>query len=180
MENALLAVNAIHEFGIDKADAFIALKNFSGIKRRAICHYKSDNLQLIEDYAHHPTEVNSIVSTILRQFANKKIWVVFQPHRYARLEKYLTQFAKELSCVDKVFITPVFAAWVNKNDVNSNSLASLLTTDVEVIYDNWQSEAKNILEKSEIENQSKIILILGAGDIDKLLNEMKNILFKNE
>ena len=182
MENALLAVNALSEFGIDKKDALKALNNFPGIKRRAICHYKAknDKLQLIEDYAHHPTEVNSIISTMLRRFPNKQLWVIFQPHRYARLEKYLTQFAKELSNANKIFITPVFAAWVNKNHIDSNSLARLITTKVDLISHNWKTEAKKILTEARQNDSAKILLVLGAGDINQLLNEMKNILFENE
>ncbi len=178
MENALLAVNAIAKFGIDKKLAFQSLYDFSGIKRRAVNHFgdKNSQLQIIEDYAHHPTEVYSIISTLKRCYPDKELWVVFQPHRYARLEKYLQRFADELSHAHKVFVTPVFAAWVASNHVNHESLVNLITTDAETITANWNQEAQNIITALNYSSSKKILLILGAGDINKLLIEIKNII----
>ncbi|UDQ99182.1 Mur ligase domain-containing protein [Lentisphaerota bacterium WC36G] len=172
MENALLAAYAVNEFGVCIKDAIKALENFSGIKRRAIKHFQSDKLTIIEDYAHHPTEVHSIVSTVKRCNPNKEIWIIFQPHRYARLEKYLNEFAKELSCANRVFIAEVFAAWVEKNDVDSSTLCKLITVPSENITINFDLESKKIIQKIDKSDNEKIILILGAGDIDKLLNKI--------
>ena len=122
-----------------------------------------DEMIFLEDYAHHPTEVRSSIELVRTLYPGKELHVVFQPHRYARLERFFEGFCAALDLADQVTVTPVFAAWCESGEVDSAALASRLRKGV--CYEGtWRSLAGEL--KSEKGN--KVILLLGAGDISEL------------
>ncbi len=163
--NANVAIKVSEKLGVSRKNAEFAMNSFSGVARRMSLHYNQNNKVIIEDYAHHPTEVNVAISALRERYPNYKLKIVFQPHRYARLKLYLDDFAKELQKADEVIITPVFAAWVEKGDVNSKTLADLIGENAVAIEDSWEVIGKKV--KADFK-ENEVVAILGAGDIDSI------------
>lgn len=175
-ENANIAVECAVKLGIDRNAAMCALRKFPGVERRMATRFSNDQVQIIEDYAHHPTEVAAAINTFRERFPDYNLKIVFQPHRYARLEKYLQQFALELKKADEIYIIPVFAAWSETGSVNSADLAKLIgekATNISGSYD----ELAMVVSKSN--QKREIIAILGAGDIDQIITPLIKYLKKN-
>jgi UDP-N-acetylmuramate--alanine ligase len=167
--NATIAVEAANEIGIGRIEAEKHARTFPGIERRMSLRFKKDDFALIEDYAHHPTEVSASISALRERFPGYYLRVVFQPHRYARLEKYIDQLACELRKADEVVIVPVFAAWTEKGKVSSEDLVSKIGGNAKFADSDWQSLAKNL---SSSIRKKEVLAIIGAGDIDELVKEL--------
>jgi UDP-N-acetylmuramate--alanine ligase len=132
-------------------------------------HYQTDSFTLIEDYAHHPTEVRAAMSALRQRFPHHRLRIIFQPHRYARLAKYIEEFAEELKKADKILIAPVFAAWQESGEVNSANLAEKIGDKASLINGDWAVNAKYIAD-SVIEPE--LLAVFGAGDVEKIIPEL--------
>ena len=163
--NARLAVNAAIQLGIDKDLAIKLLRTFPGIGRRMVTKYNSPELLIIEDYAHHPTEVASSIEFLRCKYPNHKLKVLFQPHRFARLEEFFDGFATELKKADCAYITPVFAAWSETGKVNNIDLAKACNGII--VSNNWAETAKEVLKDK---TPKTVLAVLGAGDINKVFD----------
>ena len=162
-QNAALAVRAAVLLGIDPRAAGEAVKKFAGIERRMRVLNTIDGRVFLEDYAHHPTEVRSSIDLVRTLYPGKKLHVVFQPHRYARLERFFEEFIRALTPPGRVTVTPVFAAWCETGKVGSEDLCKRLPNAV-FRGCPWSELA------GEIKNDSagEVVLLLGAGDISEL------------
>lgn len=165
--NGFLAIRAAELLGVHHDDAQKALENFPGVDRRMTFHFESDDFILIEDYAHHPTEVKMALSHLKNSYPNHMLHVVFQPHRYARLNRYFDEFATELSQADKVVVTPVFAAWTDANELTSRDLALKIGEKARYDESSWETMAESIMKSLE---KPAVLAILGAGDINQLIS----------
>ena len=175
--NAALACRAAQELGIDPDAAVQAVNNFPGVARRMTLHFASPELILIEDYAHHPTEVARALELLRENYPQHHLRVVFQPHRYARLAKYIDAFARELARADSVFVAPVFAAWTGHGGINSQTLAEKIGGKAVNLDMDWKKMSAVILH----DRPEKLLLaVLGAGDIEKLIPELKSYLSQGE
>ena len=164
--NASLAINAAVKLGISRFDAERAMSSFAGVARRMSTHYQNAVTVLIEDYAHHPTEVRVALSALRERFPDFHLTVLFQPHRYARLEKYIEEFAYELGKADSVFITPVFAAWVEKGLVDSADLVQLIGAKATEVSDEWHKTASVVLNTRYAK---EIVAVFGAGTVNEVI-----------
>jgi UDP-N-acetylmuramate--alanine ligase len=173
--NAAIAVEAASEIGIDRIEAEKHARTFPGIERRMSVRFEKDGFILIEDYAHHPTEVSASISALRERFPGYHLRVVFQPHRYARLEKYIDQLACELRKADEAIIVPVFAAWTEKGKVSSEDLVSRTGENAKFADSDWQSLAKNL---SSSTRKKEVLAIIGAGDIDEIFKYLPGVLSK--
>jgi UDP-N-acetylmuramate--alanine ligase len=167
IENLAIVLKVSDMLGINRVDAEKAILSFPGVDRRMTLHFNTKEFILIEDYAHHPTEVSGAIQALNRRYPNHKLYIIFQPHRYARLERYLSRFAKELSEAEGIFITPVFAAWVEKGKIDSSSLQELIGDKANVISDNWEREASQILDR--IPRENTVLAVFGAGSVNKII-----------
>jgi len=168
--NAALACCVAEKLGITHDAAVQAVNDFPGVARRMTVHFESPSITLIEDYAHHPTEVACSIELLRQNYPQHHLRVIFQPHRYARLAKYIDAFAKELALADSVFISPVFAAWTEHGEVNSQDLTEGIGKKAVNLDLNWSEMPAIILE----DHPEKLLLaVLGAGDIEKLIPELK-------
>lgn len=170
--DAALAVAGAVETGLDEGAAAEALKSFPGVARRMTVHQQSEALTLIEDYAHHPTEVAAALELIRRRWPDRFLVVLFQPHRYARLEKYLDQFADQLKIADKTFIAPVFAAWTESGAVDSADLAEKTGVGTRSLTGAWH-EIAGELKAEAAKHPPCVIAVLGAGDINQAIPFLK-------
>ena len=162
--NAYIAAQAAVLLGCEENTAMNAAADYPQVARRMNVVKENSQYTLIEDYAHHPTEVRAALDFLRKRYPGKHLRVLFQPHRYARLEKYFDQFAAVLKEADSLFIAPVFAAWSESGPVNSESLANAANgTAVNGNYADW---AEICLQKLPPDS---VIAVLGAGDIDQTL-----------
>ena len=160
---ALSIIDQIEEIGIQNLLPF--LSNFKGIERRMDI-YKLDNKVIIDDYAHHPTEIESVLNTIQTNFKNKSKAVVFQPHLFSRTRDFMDEFAIVLSKFDEVYLLDIYPARENPIiGVNSQILLEKINCSKKKIID-----GKSI-EKIVLNSKMEVISILGAGNISENLNK---------
>ena len=155
-----------------------ALKSFSGIARRmqflGSIEKGGFSSLLFDDYGHHPTEIKTTVETIRESFPNRKIIMVFQPHRYSRMKDLFKEFLEALQLVDELLILEVYSAGENRiKGYNSLSLSVALRKliDIPIHLPKEESEVVKILESS-LNNQKSILLIQGAGNISSLASSL--------
>ncbi|HPN84450.1 MAG TPA: Mur ligase domain-containing protein [Victivallales bacterium] len=174
--NALMAVHAVNLLsGTDLEKALLALINFPGVERRFSLRFKNEKLQIIEDYAHHPTELSSLMDSLDKIRKNRRLHIVFQPHRYARLKKYFDRFICELRRADKVTVLPVFSAWTPGNDIKSENLVSELNKNAgNNDFANFADQDFKSLSKKLLadDKEPELLVIVGAGDCDKLVENL--------
>lgn len=168
LANAATAVEAAVMLGLERGSAEKALAFFPGVRRRMTLHYDDPvkKITVIEDYAHHPTELENSIASLRKRFPGRRLRIVFQPHRYARLARYIDQFAELLSKVEQAFITPVFAAWVNKESVSSEDLVARTGKNAFYSSADWELLAEKIASAAL---PGDVVAIIGAGDIDSLI-----------
>ncbi len=168
--NAFIAWRAAVLLGCDPETAERAAGNYPQVARRMCVHYSADGLTVVEDYAHHPTEVRCALELLRRKYPDTHLQVVFQPHRYARLERYFDEFAAVLREFDSAFILPVFAAWSESGRCDSAMLAA--ACGGKALDGSWQDAAAKVV--SELPRPG-VVAVLGAGDCDKILPFLKEI-----
>ena len=166
LSNALCAIALADQVGLDMKNALASLSNFLGVNRRMeIFNFKSKCI--IDDYAHHPTEIKSIFETIRSNYLNKENCVIFQPHLYSRTKFLINEFANELSKFDNIYLLDVYPAREKKiKGITSKLLLSKIkNTSKEIIKKN---QIKNVVMKSKAE----VFALLGAGDIGIEVNKI--------
>lgn len=172
--NALAAVAMADSYEISSESIKESLKSFKGVERRFSYRMKSDDLVLIDDYAHHPTEIEAVYQAIQEMYPNEKCLVIFQPHLFSRTIDFIDGFATALSQFEEVRLLDIYPAReLPIEGVNSEWLLSKINNgNKKLTYE------QNLL--SEIQNsEAKIIAMLGAGDIgamiDRLVNQLNSM-----
>ncbi len=154
-----------------------ALKNFSGVQRRMTKVFTKNKNEFFDDYAHHPTEISSILEGVHKVYNNRKIISVFEPHRYSRVMSLKLNFSKAFIKSDLVLICPMYAAGEKKNlNFNLLNFAKLISKNsrTQVVLVRNQKELSNYFKKNLISNE--IIIGMGAGSISKWMRELKSSL----
>lgn len=168
LENAVGATLMSLKAGISKKAIRNGLANFKGIKRRFEYVLETDKITYIDDYAHHPSELKAIISSVRDLYPTKKITAVFQPHLFSRTQDFMADFAHELSQVDELLLVPIYPAReLPIEGVTSEAILAQMTLSNAkcVAKENVLAELKN--------NDVEVLLTLGAGDIDRLVQPIK-------
>jgi len=161
--DGMIAVKAAELLGFDATEAEKVLRGFPGVERRLSVRWNGA-ATVIEDYAHHPTELRESIRSLRELYPGRRLVVIFQPHRYARLERYFDEFTVELKNADRVFVTPVFAAWTGSGKYTSEDLAAAVGgTALAGTWDEMGARAGLELKKGDV------AAIIGAGDLPKIL-----------
>jgi UDP-N-acetylmuramate--alanine ligase len=170
-ENAIAACAAAQLYGVQAADIVLALSTFKGVKRRFDYRIKSEKLIFIDDYAHHPEELKACINSVRELFPNKKITGIFQPHLFSRTRDFADDFAKSLDLLDEALLLAIYPAReLPIEGVNS-----------EMLLQRMKSKNKQLCSKEQLITQvlaqaPEVLLTLGAGDIDKLVEPLENAL----
>jgi len=173
VENAVAACSLAILSGIKEDEIRRALTTFSGVRRRFDYQIKDDNLIFIDDYAHHPKELKESISSVKNIYPSNKITGIFQPHLYSRTRDFADEFAKSLNLLDEVILLDIYPAReLPIEGVTSEIILDKLTIPSLLCS---KDQLLDVLKKKEIE----VLLTLGAGDIDKLVRPIKNMLIKN-
>ena len=168
LENALGAALMTRQAGVAIESIVAGLANFKGIKRRFEYILRTDKVIYIDDYAHHPSELRAIISSVRELYPNKKITAVFQPHLYSRTQDFMAEFAYELSQVDELLLLPIYPAReLPIEGVTSEAVMELIRLS------NAQCVAKEDVITVLKNRHVDVLLTLGAGDIDRLILPLK-------
>lgn len=161
VENAV-AASALAFLANASADAIKAgIENYQGVVRRFDVKYKAGNKVYIDDYAHHPAELEAFITSVKALYPERKITGIFQPHLYSRTRDFAAGFAASLDLLDQAVLVPLYPA---RED-------PLPGVSSELIFDKMVNPDKYLVEKSEVPDllrliSSEIVLTMGAGDID--------------
>ncbi|MDR1334153.1 MAG: UDP-N-acetylmuramate--L-alanine ligase [Holosporaceae bacterium] len=164
VQNALAVISVGLELAIAEDDIRVALGSFMGVRRRFTTVADINGARIIDDYAHHPVEIEAVLRAA-RNICSGKVFAIIQAHRYSRLRNFLPDFARVLELSDRVFVTPVYSAGEENNGVDHFSLLDLLQKNNAVKSDfapDLSVLAANL--KNEI-NPGDFIIFLGAGSI---------------
>ena len=169
--NALMALAMAKTFGTPTDAIAKALKSFKGIKRRFSYQIKEENLVYIDDYAHHPTEINAVHQAVRELYPNQKVLAIFQPHLFSRTKDFADDFAKSLSDFDEVILLDIYPA--RELPIEGVTSAWLM--------DKMTNHHKKLVSKSDLiptilQSDAKIIVTIGAGDIGALVKSIKTAL----
>jgi UDP-N-acetylmuramate--alanine ligase len=168
---AALAMANFYGIALDKIKA--AINTFKGVQRRFTFKIKTDNLVLIDDYAHHPAEINAVVNSVRELYPNKKILGIFQPHLYSRTRDFVDDFAESLSKFDELILLDIYPAReLPIEGVTSDWLLSKINNHHKKLV------AKKLLLENILLSKSEIIVMIGAGDIGEMVEGVKNQLLK--
>ena len=164
LENMLAALALAHQSGHDLDEIISTLGSFKGILRRMTTH-KIDDKILIDDYAHHPTEIAAVNNTLREKYPDSIIEVVFQPHLFSRTRDFLGDFASELSKFDSVKLMEIYPAREKPIiGIESNKIIKMITSKAEIL------EVKDFNKNLNTSN-ADIIAVLGAGSIGVFMTE---------
>lgn len=160
--NAVTALTMALKAGMPGELLVAALPRFEGIDRRFSIRYKSDTKVIIEDYAHHPTELTALYNAAKTMYGADKIALVFQPHLYSRTRDFGAAFGKSLSLFDELYLMPIYPA----RELPIEGINSQWILD-QVTITNKQLVAKEDLFERIKNSSAKVILMAGAGNITK-------------
>lgn len=165
--NALACIAVCHVYGLEKEDIKNGLLKFTGAHRRFEYVGSFNNVQIYDDYGHHPTEIEAVANALKNKKYNQS-WVIFQPHTYSRTKLLLHDFAKSLASFDNIIITEIYAAREkNTYGITSRDLVNeIAKLGKKVYYINDFSQIVNFIKKNAISND--IILTQGAGTVTKI------------
>ena len=172
-ENAIAASAIALCYGLAPEKIRTALASFQGVKRRFDIHLNTPGCSYIDDYAHHPKEISSAVSSMRDIVPGRKLTAVFQPHLYTRTRDFADEFAESLSKVDKVILLDIYPA-------REEPIPGITS---EIIFEKIDSAEKTLLHKEELmdylQNEPIDILItFGAGNIDRFIGPITEMLKK--
>ena len=175
MMNALGALAMANLYGVSLDDIKERLSTFKGIQRRFSYRIKSEDLVLIDDYAHHPTEVQAVAASVEELYPEKKKLVVFQPHLFSRTQDFADGFATALASFDELILLEIYPA--RELPIEGVTSSWLLE---KVDLENKKLVADKNLAEEILKSDASVITILGAGDIGLLVNDVKNKLKKEK
>src|SRR5690554_551379 len=158
LSNALMALSMAKTYGVSDENIKKALASFKGIERRFSYKIKTDNLVLIDDYAHHPTEINAVYEAVKELYPNKKNIAIFQPHLFSRTRDFLDGFATSLSQFDEVILLDIYPAReLPIEGVTSQLLLSKITnSNKKLVAKQERSEERRVGKSVDIGVRSRI------------------------
>lgn len=171
VENTVAAISAVRQLGIDQEKIAAAVKSYSGVKRRFEYQVSNDSLVYIDDYAHHPEELRACISSVKELYPDKKITGIFQPHLFTRTRDFADGFGKSLSLLDDLILLDIYPA----RELPIEGVTSQLLFDRVTIPNKTLCRKEDVqaeLEKRKVE----VLLTLGAGDIDQLVEPIRTYL----
>jgi UDP-N-acetylmuramate--alanine ligase len=171
VENSIAAVAVAQQLGIKGDDINKALRSFKGVKRRFDYRVKSSSVVYIDDYAHHPEELKASITAAKQLYPDKKIMGIFQPHLFSRTRDFADGFAESLDLLDVCVLLEIYPAREKPIEgINS-----------QMLLDKMKSKQKHLVKKENVieflKTQSvEVVMTLGAGDIDTLIEPITNLL----
>ncbi len=168
VENAVAASAAALVAGVTPEELRLALASFNGVKRRFEYQIKTPHLIYIDDYAHHPTELSATIGSVKKMYPNKKVTVIFQPHLFTRTRDFVDGFAESLSLADDVLLLDIYPA----RELPIEGVTADIVLNKMTLSNKRICKKEDVLELLQ-QKQIEVLLTLGAGDIDTLVEPIK-------
>ena len=173
IENTIVAIAVALLCEVTPEEIKEAVKSFRGPKRRFDFIIKRDDIVYIDDYAHHPNELSASISSIKQLYPDKKVTGIFQPHLYTRTRDFSSEFAESLSQLDDLILLDIYPAREEPIDGVTSK----------IIFDDVTSPEKILINRNQLidmvsEKDIEVLVTFGAGDIDKLIPDIENVLLK--
>ena len=171
VENAIAAAAVALQLGVTSELIREALSSYRGVKRRFEYILKTENAILIDDYAHHPAEVQAFLSSVKALYPDHKLTAIFQPHLFTRTRDFADEFAESLSLADDLILLDIYPA----RELPIEGVTA------DLIFRNVSSKSKLQCTKADLidvvrQKAPTLLVTIGAGDIDQLLSTLKNSL----
>ena len=168
VENAIAAFAAVDQLGLSEQEVRNGLASYKGVKRRFEVLINTDEVVYIDDYAHHPTELNACINSVRELFPGRTVKGIFQPHLFSRTKDHMTEFARSLSSLDEVVLLDIYPA--REEPIPGITSSALL--------EQISAPQKRLLGKSEVveslsRSNTEVLITMGAGDIDQLVSPIK-------
>lgn len=168
IENAVAAAALALHYGLSPSQVKEGIANFKGIKRRFEYHIQSKDIVYIDDYAHHPKELQALHDALRQLYPEKTLTVIFQPHLYSRTRDFMTAFAEALSAFDNLILMEIYPA-------RERPIPGITSTSLK---EKIKGSKVHLLSKQEIlerfkDEKPEVLLTVGAGDIDQLVQPLK-------
>ncbi|KAK6522856.1 hypothetical protein TWF281_002287 [Arthrobotrys megalospora] len=171
LSNALMALAIARTFGISADQIRKSLVSFQGIKRRFSYQIKSDSLVYIDDYAHHPTEIDAVHEAVRELYPGRKVLAIFQPHLFSRTKDFADDFAKSLSHFDEIFLMDIYPAReLPMEGITSGWLLAKIENPRKRLV------TKTDLIHSIVSSKAEVVVSIGAGDIGEMVPEIRKAL----
>ena len=176
IENGVAASAIALTYGIAPEKIREALASFGGVKRRFDMQVKHDELVYIDDYAHHPNEIAAAISSTRERYPDFRYTAIFQPHLYTRTRDFAPEFAAALSKVDRLVLLDIYPA---REEPIPGVTSEIIFNDADAPYKVLlkKEELLEWIEEQELEGK-ELFMTLGAGDIDRLVGPVAEILTK--
>lgn len=175
VENAIVASAAAITAGCSEKDLRSALASFQGVSRRLDVQYDGLNGYFMDDYAHHPKELTAVISSVRAMMPRRKITGIFQPHLFSRTNDFKDEFAESLSLLDELILLDIYPA----RELPIEGVTSKLIFDKVSIDNKLMVRGEMVLDVLK-DREIDVLLTMGAGDIDKLVPEIKNMLERKD
>ena len=172
LSNAIIALAMAAEYGCSYEELAKGLETYQGVKRRFTYQIKTDNFVFIDDYAHHPEEINAVHQAVREMYPDKKVLAIFQPHLFSRTKDFADEFAESLSKFDELLLLDIYPA----RELPIEGVTS------KWLLDKIENSNKKLIQKTEIINEIKkseaqIVLTIGAGDIGVEVKHIKEAFY---
>lgn len=168
IENALAASALAMHHGIGPDEIKAGIASFKGVKRRFEYHVETEDHVMIDDYAHHPTEISACLTSVKALYPEEKIVAIFQPHLFSRTRDFLEDFGKSLAIADEVYLLDIYPAReLPIPGITSELLLSKIPMEKKCVV-----SKEDFIQRMQVE-KPKLLVTMGAGDIDLLLNDCK-------
>ncbi|MCB0103281.1 MAG: hypothetical protein KDD74_14645, partial [Anaerolineales bacterium] len=169
VRNALAALSVASVLGLPLQEAATALGQFTGTGRRFDVRGESNGVLLVDDYAHHPTEIRATLAGARARYPSRRIWAVWQPHTYSRTQTLQYEFSQAFKDADKVLVTEIYASREPKQDFSSAEVVSSMPHS-SALYSGSVSETKNYLRDHV--RAGDVVIVLSAGDADRITADL--------
>lgn len=173
VENAVVAIAIAHKLGLNDKEIIEGIKTYSGVKRRFEYVIQRDNFVFIDDYAHHPSEIQAMLTSVRALYPGKKVSVLFQPHLYSRTRDFAMEFSQSLSLADEVMLLDIYPAReLPIEGVSSDILLESIQVD-----EKYKVDKETIIDYLS-NRKLEVFITMGAGNIDQLVEPLKNMFNK--
>jgi UDP-N-acetylmuramate--alanine ligase len=173
VENAVAAIAVALQMNITPEKVSSGLNTYEGVKRRFEFHIRTPEITFIDDYAHHPEELRAAILSVKELYPRKKITGIFQPHLYSRTKDFADDFAKSLSLLHELILLDIYPAREKPiPGVNSKLILDKAMLGNKILC------SKNDLLKELRNREPEVLITLGAGDIDQMVDPIKELLIK--
>lgn len=167
--NAAAVIAVIHKLGFPPEKAFGLLEKYSGTSRRFDIRGIAQSITVIDDYAHHPTEIRATISAARFRYPDQQIWVVWQPHTYSRTQTLVNEFKKSFTDADHVIVTEIYASREKKQEYSSREVVKQIKHPNAMFISELGDVTRYLISHL---NEGDILLVLSAGDADQISRDL--------